>query len=141
VPAAQIHATTIAWNGNAALICGASGSGKSSLALHLMALGCDLIADDQTKIVSENGHLIARCPGPIKGQIEARGFGILTSMSKDSANIACVIDLDNEETKRLPAKMARTFCGIDVRVFHKTEMSVLPFAILQYLKGLETFET
>lgn len=138
---AHLHATTIAWNGKAALICGVSGSGKSSLALHLMALGCDLIADDQTEITPADGRLIARCPSAIKGQIEARGFGILMSLPKDQANVVCVIDLDIQETERLPVKKVRTLCGIDVRVFHKTEMGVLPFAILQYLKAKNAIET
>jgi HPr kinase/phosphorylase len=130
----RVHATTIAWQGCAALIMGASGSGKSSLALHLMALGCDLIADDQTEICVEHNQLIARCPAAILGQIEARGFGILKVNTVSQARVVCAIDLDASETKRLPVAKFVTLCARHVRVFHKPGIEVLPFALLQYLK-------
>jgi len=69
-----IHATTVAWQGRGALIIGNSGSGKSALALHMMALGCDLIADDQTLLERSMNQITARCPTVIQGQIEARGL-------------------------------------------------------------------
>jgi HPr kinase/phosphorylase len=41
-----LHASAVSLDGNGVLICGASGTGKSTLALQLMALGAELIADD-----------------------------------------------------------------------------------------------
>lgn len=131
-----MHATTIAWEGKGALILGASGSGKSTLALHLMALGCDLVADDQTQLFCEDKQLFARCPDAIKGQIEARGFGILNANSVEKAQIICAIDLDLNEEQRLPDLKTIDLCGQNIRLFHKPGIEVLPFALLQYLKGI-----
>ncbi len=129
-----VHATTIAWEGQGVLILGASGSGKSTLALHLMALGCDLVADDQTQLSCENQQLIARCPDAIKGKVEARGFGILNANSVQEAQIICAVDLDLTEAQRLPDLKTIDFCGQNIRLFHKPGIEVLPFALLQYLK-------
>ena len=43
-----LHASCVSINGNGVLICGSSGSGKSSLAINLIALGAELVADDRT---------------------------------------------------------------------------------------------
>ena len=57
-----LHATCVAFGANAVLILGAAGSGKSALALQLMALGCDLVSDDRTAVVAEGAKLIAAAP-------------------------------------------------------------------------------
>ncbi len=131
----RVHATTIAWQGHGALILGASGSGKSSLALQMMALGCDLIADDQTEITFEEGQLIARCPSAIQGKIEARGFGILNVKTQVMAQLVCAVTLDVAEEKRLPDPKFITLCGQELRLFHMPGIEVLPFGLLQYLKS------
>ena len=56
---------------------GPSGAGKSALALQLLALGAELVADDRTDIIRQGDHLIADVPQAIAGMIEARGMGIL----------------------------------------------------------------
>ena len=131
----RVHGTTIAWGGRGALLIGASGSGKSALALHLMALGCDLIADDQSELRVDNGALVATCPQTIIGKIEARGFGILNSAAQTRVNLCCCVDLDTPETKRLPPERFINFLDQDLRLFHKPAIEVLPFALLQYLKS------
>ena len=45
-----MHATCVHINGSGVLIVGRSGSGKSSLAIKLLALGAKLVADDQCKL-------------------------------------------------------------------------------------------
>lgn len=129
-----IHATTIALHGRGVVILGASGTGKSALALQLMALGCDLVADDQTELSLEPQGLIARCPEAIKGKIEARGFGILNAKAVTQASVICAVDLNTEEDHRLPHEKYTTLCDASIRLFHKTGIEVLPFALLQYLK-------
>ena len=57
-----MHASCVAVQGKGVLILGPSGAGKSSLALQLMALGADLVADDRTEISVQNGAAIARSP-------------------------------------------------------------------------------
>ena len=49
-----MHATCVDVNGSGVLIVGHSGSGKSSLAINLLALGSKLVADDQCEIVKNN---------------------------------------------------------------------------------------
>ena len=82
-----LHASCVAWGQTAVLITGAAGSGKSSLALALMAYGCRLIADDGTQLTLEQGRLIAGCPPALRGLIEARGLGLLNATPLDAATV------------------------------------------------------
>ncbi|MEO0929959.1 MAG: HPr kinase/phosphatase C-terminal domain-containing protein, partial [Pseudomonadota bacterium] len=107
-----IHATCVAWRDRAVLILGQSGSGKSALGLELMALGCQLVADDRVILSRNGGTLIARCPDTIMGLIEARGIGILSAAPAPPTAIRLVVDLDSEEAARLPPhrKITRLGC-------------------------------
>lgn len=134
----RIHATSVAWHGCAALLLGPSGSGKSGVALQMLALGCDLIADDQCELQLHEQILKVSCPDPIKGKIEARGFGILNSSALDQARLVCAVDLGTLESKRLPEARFQEFCGVPIRLFHNPGIEALPFALLQYLKGICT---
>lgn len=72
-----LHATCIAIGGRGVLLTGASGAGKSDLALRLIDRGATLVGDDGVEVEARDGRLHAR-PGPnIKGQMEVRGLGIL----------------------------------------------------------------
>ncbi len=64
------HASCVAYGGRGVLILGASGRGKSALALRLMALGAVLVADDRTDLCREGDSVMARAPDAIKGMIE-----------------------------------------------------------------------
>ena len=125
-----LHASCVAYDGRAVLILGKSGTGKSSLALQLLGLGCDLVADDQTLI---DPDLTARCPDTIAGKIEARGVGILAAPHV-TAKITLVVDLDTEETERLPAWHNLHRHDADIPLLRKSNAIHFPFAILQYLK-------
>src|SRR5258708_4790172 len=63
----------------AVLIMGASGAGKSDVALRLIAMGARLLSDDQTALFGNNGRLFAESVSSLHGQIEVRGVGILTA--------------------------------------------------------------
>ena len=52
-----IHATCVDIKGSGVLIVGDSGSGKSGLAIGLIALGASLVADDQCEISIKNDKL------------------------------------------------------------------------------------
>ncbi|MFZ9950137.1 MAG: HPr kinase/phosphorylase, partial [Gemmobacter sp.] len=59
-----LHASCVAFAGRGVLILGPSGSGKSGLALGLIALGAGLVADDAVLIAPEGeGVRAARPPG------------------------------------------------------------------------------
>lgn len=129
----RLHSSAVAFKGLGVLILGASGSGKSALALHLMALGADLVADDQTELDLVNGTIWMRAPDRIAGLIEARGVGILKA-KPTVAPLYLVVDLDVTETSRLPDKHVKEFLGQTVPCLHKVDSDAWPFAILQYLK-------
>jgi len=107
-----IHATTVAIGQRAVLIVGASGSGKSDLALRLIDRGARLVADDYTEVAAEKGRLIARAPKTIRGKLEVRGIGIV-ELEPVEAAAALLIDLDNSP-ERLPEEGSRELCGITI---------------------------
>ena len=51
-----MHATCVDVNGSGVLIIGRPGSGKSSIAINLLALGATLVADDQCELVRKNNR-------------------------------------------------------------------------------------
>ncbi|SHM06209.1 Hpr(Ser) kinase/phosphatase [Paracoccus solventivorans] len=107
-----IHASAVAVEGRGLLILGPSGAGKSSLALALMAQGALLVADDRVLLDARNGRLIAACPPPLAGRIEARGMGILSAAAAGPVPVAQVVDLGRAETMRLPPRRSITLQGI-----------------------------
>lgn len=129
-----LHATTVALGEDRGLlILGPSGSGKSALALQLMALGAGLVADDQTEIHQEGGALIATCPPAIRGLIEARGVGILNAPALPRARLILAVDLGQTETERLPPRRSVTITTTQLDLVHGSPSSHLPSALLCYL--------
>ncbi len=105
-----VHASAVSRNGRAVLILGASGAGKSRLALQLLALGADFLADDAVTVRASAEGVMLGCPDNIKGMIEARGVGLLTVTAIEKAKLAIVVDLDKTADTRLPApRYARYF--------------------------------
>jgi HPr kinase/phosphorylase len=130
---ATLHATTVAIGDIGVLILGPSGSGKSALALQLMALGARLVADDQTVVTSRPQGLIARCPPTGRGLIEARGVGILRAPPLDEAVVALVVDLALCETERLPPRRKITLHGHDIDLVHGGTSAHFPSSIWCYV--------
>lgn len=102
--AAVVHASAVAFGPEGGiLIEGPSGSGKSRLALELIDLGADLIADDRTVLMMQEGSVFARCPQSIRGLIEIRGLGLLHLPVRRLARLRLVVDLsDPAGGPRLP---------------------------------------
>ncbi len=105
------HGTVIALAGNAVLIRGASGSGKSDLALRCLALAptaltagpAMLVADDYVTVTRTGDRLIAEAPATIRGKLEVRGLGIVTVPCQESAELVLIADLAApEQIERLP---------------------------------------
>lgn len=130
-----LHGTTVAVGSAGLLITGAAGSGKSSLALMLMAYGAVLIADDRTRLARRDGGLWATCPPAIRGRIEARGLGILAAETLPGARLAAIVDLDRVETERLPPERTTTRLGVDLPLILKAEGLSFAAALRQYLMG------
>ena len=97
-----IHATCVDISGVGLLIVGASGAGKSDLALRLMEDGAFLVSDDQTFLRTDGVHWEARAPDVLSGLIEVRGCGILAAPRKLVSVLRLVVQLANPAPERLP---------------------------------------
>lgn len=128
------HASCVAYRGQGVLITGKSGSGKSSLALQLMALGADLVADDRVHLEAGADGLLAKAPSQIAGRIEARGVGILNAKALKSAPVRLVIALDHAEKARLPEQYTITRLGITLPLLFRVDSPHFAPAILQVLQ-------
>jgi len=108
-----VHGTAVAREGRGALIIGAAGSGKSGLALALMAFNADLIADDAVLLSDTGGQIALSCPPKISGVIEARGVGLLSVRTIDQARLAIVVDMDKTAAQRLPVPESTVILGTE----------------------------
>ena len=132
---ALLHATCVAVDGRGLLILGPSGSGKSSLALQLIALGATLVSDDRTFLHTEAGRVIARAPDTIRNQIEARGVGILSAPSTGPVRVELVCDLGQREAGRLPPTRERDVLGVQLPLVHGSDSPHFSASLLLYLRG------
>ena len=108
-----LHATAIAIEGHALLLRGASGSGKSDLALRLIDAGARLVADDQSELYRSGDRVIVRAPATIAGLLEVRGVGIFRLDALAEAPVALIVDLvPAENVERLPAPHTETILGV-----------------------------
>jgi HPr kinase/phosphorylase len=99
----MIHATAVSLDGQAVILRGPSGSGKSDLALQLIETAT-LISDDQTRLQRRGGEILASAPARIKGLLEVRGLGIITVPTIDEAPVALIVDLlPVDQIERMPA--------------------------------------
>jgi serine kinase of HPr protein (carbohydrate metabolism regulator) len=105
-----VHASAVLVGTRAVLIRGPSGSGKSRLALALIAAGerqllpfTRLVADDRVDLEPCNGRLLARPPGPLVGLLEVRGLGIRQMPHEPVAVVGSVVDLAATDAQRLPS--------------------------------------
>ncbi|MCR8547977.1 HPr kinase/phosphatase C-terminal domain-containing protein [Salipiger sp. P9] len=130
-----LHATAVAVAGNGLLIRGASGSGKSGLALEMMARGAALVADDRVIVSARDGALWLSAPDPLRGLIEARGLGLLSAEPSGPVRLAAILDLDHAETERLPQRREIMLQGQRIPLLHKAAHPYFPAALVQYLKG------
>ena len=130
-----LHATCVAVEERAVLLTGPSGSGKSALALQLIALGATLVADDRTCLVADGSRLWASPPDTIAGLIEARGVGLFQLPHLDRAPVNLVVDMGRTETDRLPPQRRIELQGIGLPCLHKVDAPYFPAAIHAYLKG------
>lgn len=96
----SIHASCVLAGAGAVLIRGASGSGKSRLALELIQAAergelpfARLVADDRTHLEAANGRLLARPAPNLAGLLELRHIGIRPLPFEPVATVQLVVDL------------------------------------------------
>ena len=118
-----LHATAIAIDGHAVLLRGASGSGKSDLALRLIDAGARLVADDQSELRRQGDAIFVRAPAAIAGLIEVRGVGILRVDTMAEAPLALLADLTAPELiERLPQPATERILDLEL-----PRIAVAPF--------------
>lgn len=135
-----MHASCISFCGQGVLILGKSGAGKSAFAMQLMALGADLVADDQTTLTMSKGVLVASPPAAIAGLIEARGVGLLNCDYVEHTCVKLVVDLDHTEQKRLPERHCKEIAGAVLPCLYKVDGPHFPTAIFHFLNSLDNID-
>ncbi|WP_333828632.1 HPr kinase/phosphorylase [Pararhodobacter sp.] len=134
----NLHASAVAFGPQSGiLITGPSGSGKSTVALSLIGLGAQLVADDQTLITRDGPALFARAPRNIAGLIELRGFGLIRLIPRRLARIRLVIDLAQPEKQRLPLPETCTIRGVTLPLRRPGPGPLFLAAIRHYITGFE----
>ena len=95
----SLHATAVIHGESGVLILGPSGSGKSALALallaHASAIGAfsALIGDDRIFVRKVHGRLIARGAANMTGVIERRSAGLITVRHEPVAVVRLAVEL------------------------------------------------
>jgi serine kinase of HPr protein (carbohydrate metabolism regulator) len=95
----SLHATAVVHGESGVLILGPSGSGKSALALALMARAnatgafSALIGDDRIFLSEAHGRLIARGAAIMAGVIERRTAGLITVRHESAAVVRLAVEL------------------------------------------------
>jgi HPr kinase/phosphorylase len=105
---ATVHASAVLLGSRAVLIRGASGAGKSRLALRLLEAApatsvqfARLVGDDRVHLQAASGRLLVRPAAALAGLIELRGVGILRMPYEPIAVVGLVVDL-GAQAQRLP---------------------------------------
>jgi HPr kinase/phosphorylase len=131
-----LHATSVAIDGAAIVITGASGRGKSGLALDLIAFGARLISDDITRIEpGEDGLPWAVSTGRMTGVIEAWGVGLLRVPHVGRAPVRLLVDLDRTETARHPEPVTQVVLGQGIPAVARVDSPHFAASILALSKG------
>jgi serine kinase of HPr protein (carbohydrate metabolism regulator) len=115
----------VAVDGRGVLILGASGAGKSALALATITtpfqdgrrlVAAQLVSDDQVVLERRGGRLFASPPPSIAGKLEVRGLGIFDFTHLPEVEVGLVVVLKSYlEIDRLPDPSAKhTILGVDL---------------------------
>lgn len=124
MPAGEIstvHGSAVLTGARAVLIRGASGAGKSQLALSLIHAAqtgllrfARLVGDDRLHLAASNGRLLVRPAAALAGLIEVRGLGVRKVEYELRAVVGLVVDLAASDAERLPSPGATVVEGISV---------------------------
>ena len=134
-----VHGAAVALAGRGVLILGASGSGKSGLALALIGRGAALVADDRVVLTRRGDALVARAPERLAGLIEARGFGLLRLVSVAEAPLVVAVDLDRAPTARMPQSVTITYLGTHIELISGRDLPNLDLVLNFYVQNGRAF--
>ncbi|MGX9356721.1 HPr kinase/phosphorylase [Roseobacteraceae bacterium S113] len=130
----QVHASAVSIAQRGVAFIGPSGAGKSALALQLLSMGAELIADDRVNVARRDDALFLSRPATLPQKIEARGMGLLDVPTKTSPTpLHLIVDLNHVETTRLPSQRQLEWLGISCPLVHNVAHAHFPAAIWTYL--------
>ncbi len=119
--ATSVHATAIVLGDRGVLIRGASGSGKTSLSLELLAraraagVHAALVCDDQVLVSAHRGRLIAKAAMALAGLVEVRGLTPRPVGWTAAAVVDLLVDLvDGTEAPRYREPEPSVLLGVSV---------------------------
>jgi serine kinase of HPr protein (carbohydrate metabolism regulator) len=99
-----------AWRG--VLIEGASGTGKSDLAIRALDAGFRLVADDRVVLWVSGGRLFGRAPDALQGLMEMRGLDVVDAPAVPLAEVVLVARCGAPE--RIPEPAFDTLLGVRI---------------------------
>lgn len=92
------HASAVCLDGQAVMLIGDSGSGKSALALSLIQThGATLIGDDRLLVTAQADGLYVAPHARLAGLIEMRGLGLLRRDYCQNIKLALVVELVTQD--------------------------------------------
>ena len=118
---ANHHCCVVAIDGVGILLEGASGSGKTSLALGLIEAArlrgflASMVCDDQAILQKQRTKLVAHAPATIAGLVEIRGHGVvrIDHLSHTPVNLVARLVAD-EAIERMPCEKSVVLRGVVV---------------------------
>ena len=111
----RVHGTSVALEDKGVLLTGASGSGKSDLALRLIDSGATLISDDQTICERRNDEIFLFPQKKINGLIEVRGVGIIRVPYIEDVKLKMIVQLIDKQPERIPLKEEKKFLNLNIK--------------------------
>jgi serine kinase of HPr protein (carbohydrate metabolism regulator) len=140
-----VHASAVLAGPRAVLLRGPAGSGKSRLAMALLAAAqtgllrfARLVGDDRVHLEASHGRLLVRPAESLAGMIEVRGVGIQRLAYESVAAVGLVVDLSAQDAQRLPAAAEAVICGVRLprlAVAAGAEPLALTLALLDQTEG------
>lgn len=130
-----VHGTAVAVGGQGFLIVGPSGSGKSGLAIQMIALGAQLVSDDQVELIKGHGVVGMQAPVGLGGLIEARYVGLLNVKPIEHARLHHVVDLNADAATRLPQLQVCEVLGVRIDLINGGNVPNLASTLLLLGRG------
>lgn len=129
------HGSCVTFGARGVLLLGASGTGKSALALQMIGQGATLVAEDQVELFIRDTVVYARAPRALQGLIEVRNVGLLRTAFAPDAAVRLVIDLDTPEPERLPPRRVIKLGAREVDLISGGGTPNLAIAARMYVTG------